>query len=222
VKVPFICRDCGEEKEVWPHQVKPDWPGRCGDCSRRRGHVRRKSEDVELPTGSVALYSRRKGNRVPVKCGLCSEEHEVHRKQIGGRRGKNFTGYCLTHTAHEIATLLLAKAQNGNGQKNVAAQKEKLPRKPRVRIKTVLDKTLNNLNDSILKVYDARGANSLVTVELVADDAGLGSLSHGDGGARNVIRLLRRNDIQDTFPVYRDKLIAERRSGVKSHAIGKG
>lgn len=96
---------------------------------------------------------------------------------------------------------------NGKGRKN--GGKETCQRKPSV---TVNGKTLDDLNASILKRYDEVRVNSLVTLEWVADDAGLGRLGRGDGGAKNVSRLLKRNMVLDTFPVYRDGLITERRS----------
>lgn len=107
----------------------------------------------------------------------------------------------------QFALALFGGAMTGNAQKK--GGKERRQRKP---ITTVNGKTLDDLNASILKRFDEVGVNSLVTLEWVADDAGLGRLGRGDGGAKNVSRLLKRNQVTDSFPLYRDRLIAERRS----------
>lgn len=123
-KVAFTCRECrGKDFTDTKTVQRETWLGLCDECYDRAPAHNRKAGDVELATGSVIHYDRRHPDtreRIEVECGLC---HEPNYFWKGSIRQADFTGYCPKHKSGEIVALLLAKAQVGNGPKDVGAAK---------------------------------------------------------------------------------------------------
>jgi hypothetical protein len=116
-RVYFDCGECRVRDTVSVNSLEAGtWRGVCASCKQRRGAYNKRLADETLQTGSVVQWSQREGNSVPVSCGLCGLVHKMHK---GTTDDPGFTGYCRTHTRHEIA--LLASV----GQKKGVAEKRK-------------------------------------------------------------------------------------------------
>lgn len=220
--VPFICLNCGEEKITWVSQVcstKKKWLGWCSECIEKRENPRKLTHEVTLFTGSKVCYGERHPTarqRVAVICGFpgCGDKRFIYRQPVEAtQKHQPWTGYCRKHKMSDVAALLLrlqekrAEQQNGNAGKRRRKPPVKQINKPPM----VLGKTIDDLNAAILKLYDTTLVNSEVTETKVASELGLGRPNHGDEGHENVRRILRRNNVKDSFPHYRDKLIVSRR-----------
>ena len=178
----YVCLDCKRIAYTWPHVFGPKWRGCCPECR----DLRRIIEDVtqEL-TGSRILNSRRRGNQVPVICGLCGQENLFHIKRTRGRLGENFTGFCTKHTRREIALLLQSKSQTGNGQKNGSIEKRKAGRKTG---STTTDpkQTVDDIQSQVSSLKSGGYSYRDVTANLVASRLHIGGVTGGDTMMRRV------------------------------------
>jgi predicted RNA-binding Zn-ribbon protein involved in translation (DUF1610 family) len=85
--VPVVCGSCGRERLLLLNNAtRSDFSGICRACTNGENW-----QDVKLSNGSVVLWSRRKGQRVPVTCGNCGAEHITFAHNI---RKETFTGLC--------------------------------------------------------------------------------------------------------------------------------
>lgn len=234
-RAAFICarwakRTAGERPAgclgvdfAWLSQFKDDgWHGLCGPCSKEKPRHRKDISEFTFrdgPDGAAGTRLFLEGNEWKVEYYGCKCERSVSRRDalaaISGYE-KNKSSYppvcrkCL-RPCNVLARMRQFPAQNGNGPKDDGTVKASKTRREREPIKTVNGKSLSDLDAGILKLYAEKGANSLVTLELVAQEVGLGRAGVGDGGQKNVSRLLERNGVADTFPVHRDKVIAKKR-----------
>jgi hypothetical protein len=236
--VGIECRGCfkdtGKIKYIQDSTInhyvngRQNWDELCSDCVRARGSLSKLKEDrVSKKSETVILFRS------------CRAQVEVNGEAVEMVGGVASTCKCLWFTTEVNAVnnwdtylevcpdcqrpgvlpkrlrflgLLDAHIlpQNGNGRVNGSDVDGR--RRKRDPLKAVNGKSLEDLNASILKHYDSLLVNSRVTLELVAQDLGLGRAGIGDGGQKNVSRLLRRNDVADSFPVYRDRLITSQRA----------
>lgn len=209
----------------------PRWKGRCPDCVHKLRTQERSKADItlyrwshspdgpdgppvakllysqEAPEGKVYVYYYQCRHTVLLTRGSVHATLSAHRT-----RRQHCASRCRSCFYDPTALLsnIAADNQNGNGQKNSGAVKVPKTRRKRESLKTVNGKSLEDLDACILKHYAEKRVNSDVTLELVAGDMGLGRAGIGDGGQKNVSRLLKRNEVADTFPKYRDKLIVAR------------
>lgn len=97
--VPVKCGSCGRERMVTANNTtRQTFHGICRQCSNGEKWI-----DETLPNGCVVYWSRRDGQRVPVKCGRCNNEHMTHAANI---RSAVFTGLCRSclHTGPDSTT----------------------------------------------------------------------------------------------------------------------
>lgn len=97
--IPVICGLCGRVRMIKGKEnvSRADFTGICRACTQGEDW-----QDETLPNGSIIFWSRRKGQRVPVRCGMCGSEHMTHAAPV---RKDNFTGLCrrCAHTG-ELST----------------------------------------------------------------------------------------------------------------------
>ena len=94
--VPVKCGKCKQERLILSENcTRKAFDGICRHCCSNEART-----DVNLPNGCVVYWSRRKGYRVPLKCGKCGREWVSYAQNI---RKPQFTGYChsCAHTGEE-------------------------------------------------------------------------------------------------------------------------
>lgn len=85
--VPVICGSCRKERMIkLGNATRETFTGICRACAQGES-----TKDEFLPNGSIIFWSRRDGQRIPVKCGACSTKHITYASNI---RKKTFTGLC--------------------------------------------------------------------------------------------------------------------------------
>ncbi len=97
--VPVMCGSCHRERLVQLGYIAhKDFTGICRACTNNESW-----QDITLPNGSIVYWSRRNGQRVPVRCGQCGHEHVTHGANI---RKDTFTGLCrrCLHTGTSSTT----------------------------------------------------------------------------------------------------------------------
>ena len=97
--VPVVCGSCGRERMLLLNNAtRSDFLGICRACVNGESW-----QDVTLPNGSIVFWSRRKGQRAPVRCGNCGAEHVTFASNI---RRESFTGLCrqCLHTGATSST----------------------------------------------------------------------------------------------------------------------
>ena len=97
--VPVKCGSCGHERLVMTNNpTRQTFHGICRPCTNGE-----KWEDETLPNGCVLYWSRREGQRVPIKCARCGQEHVTFASNI---RSEVFTGMCRSciHTGPNSPT----------------------------------------------------------------------------------------------------------------------
>ncbi|MBL7063542.1 MAG: hypothetical protein ISS49_04940 [Anaerolineae bacterium] len=86
-QVPVRCGMCGRVREATTKRAyKSNFTGLCRACAW--GY---KTEDEVLANGSVVLWSKRGEGRVPVRCGMCGQVHEVNENSA---QSSGFVGLC--------------------------------------------------------------------------------------------------------------------------------
>ena len=99
--VPVKCGQCGRERMIlFNNCTRQTFDGICRQCTNGEAW-----QDTTLSNGSIVFWSRRKYQKVPVKCGRCGKEHISHGLNI---RKENFTGLCKR---------CVATGENGNAWK---------------------------------------------------------------------------------------------------------
>lgn len=97
--VPVKCGCCGRERLIISaNTTRQTFQGICRQCVNNE-----KWEDETLENGCVLYWSRREGQRVPVKCARCGQEHVTFASNI---RSEVFTGMCRScfHTGPSSPT----------------------------------------------------------------------------------------------------------------------
>ncbi len=97
--VPVKCGSCGRERLIIANNTtRQTFQGICRQCIKNE-----KWEDETLPNGCVIYWSRRNGQRVPIKCARCRREHVTFASNI---RNEVFTGMCRSclHTGPDSTT----------------------------------------------------------------------------------------------------------------------
>jgi len=97
--VPVKCGFCERERMVLLNNTtRQTFHGICRPCTNNE-----KWEDETLPNGCVLYWSRREGQRVPIKCARCGQEHVTFASNI---RSDVFTGMCRScfHTGPSSPT----------------------------------------------------------------------------------------------------------------------
>lgn len=97
--VPVKCGSCGRERLVMTNNpTRQTFHGICHQCTNGE-----KWEDETLPNGCVLYWSRREGQRVPIKCARCGCEYVTFATSI---RDEKFTGMCQScvHTGPNSTT----------------------------------------------------------------------------------------------------------------------
>jgi len=184
--VPFLCANCGEETNTRSHTIQQAvWAGLCPACRLRRGHLRKRTENRVLQTGSICLYSERHGTRLPVMCGLpVSEESRCRKKNDFNKDAPlrdNFSGYCPTHSRVEIAAASMKYGSALATFEQGAAKQQKPKRK--------LDDVKNEICALWLQENKQLGA---VTYEEVARRLQRSGKESKDIGAKAVAQRLNR------------------------------
>ncbi|MEZ4861226.1 MAG: HNH endonuclease signature motif containing protein [Caldilineaceae bacterium] len=97
--VPVKCGSCGRERMLIANNTtRVTFLGICRQCVNNE-----KWEDETLENGCVVYWSRRAGQRVPVRCARCDRERMTFASTI---RNEGFTGLCSSclHTGPESTT----------------------------------------------------------------------------------------------------------------------
>lgn len=97
--VPVKCGSCGRERMVLANNTtRQTFHGICRQCTNNEDW-----QDETLPNGCVVYWSRREGQRVPIKCARCGREHTTFASNI---RDEVFTGMCRSclHTGPDSTT----------------------------------------------------------------------------------------------------------------------
>lgn len=205
---------------AWQHiKVPTYWEELCSECVVRRGSTRKFTEDKESKISkTVTLFGSL------VVDGMVGTVYETCKclyfttEQSARNHWDQRIDVCPYHQTHHRE--LRARLEFLEPQSEGKEKKRKTRSKRAEPLTTVNGKSLEDLNAAILTRYDILRVNSLVNLELVAQDAGLGRVGVGDGGQKNVGRLLKRSGVTDSYPVYRDKLITARREA--SSAVPQG
>jgi hypothetical protein len=222
----ITCHFCGHDSFVRKQSILRLWKG-------ERGWRGLCSLDAQLPVrrtlkgkhknpfGAIIDFDKspHDHNRAWVYCPNYSTCEGLEQRRVDKYNKDTQPFYCrkclgCTRSSNLSQAWLLLKTGVGDVQKKGCIANEPKPRRKREPLITVNGKSLADLDASILKLYDEKRVNSLVTLEFVAQDAGLGRAGVGDGGQKNVSRLFKRNQVIDSFPIYRDKLIAAWRASI--------
>jgi hypothetical protein len=108
-KVAFTCRSCGKDNFASALDVRrKNWTGDCKNCFKRVA-ARKNTEDEVLMSGTRVLWSERDDVRktVPVVCGAtgCGKRRDIHPSMVVNRKKRGASGYCPTHTRHDLAIM---------------------------------------------------------------------------------------------------------------------